>query len=440
MNLPKETLNYLLRFLTGLEDESSFNRFRIGYTSNENDFQYYDLVFYPSGFFTSDLYGTPESLPQGDLPQIEGVPFLYGSDRKELHGNTLVVYADFVATAFFFLSRYEEVCLREIRDEHGRFPGKQSILYRKNLIFRPLIEEYAKLVRIWLRGRGISLSEPEPIFSNVWLTHDIDEPFYCKGFRSFMREFLYGKGFRTAWKFYFQKTEKDPYYTFPWMIQQDAHLRETARFPVQRAYFIKAGGNSPQDKPVYSLKTKRFKKLLKTLQEDRRIILGLHGSYSSGKGKASREEKKLLETTLKKRVTCFRNHFLRSCEPEHFRSLATIGITDDFSMGYADVAGFRYASCRPSNWIDPINGNLSTLVMHPQCIMDSTLYKVNYMGLDYQQAMKYCTLLLHNIKIHGGEACLLWHNTTLTESHYPMPPASKLRDFYLELLERMNNL
>lgn len=437
MDLPKETLRYILRFLTGIDDDAVFNRFRIGYTDIEEDFPNYDVVFYPSGFFTSTGYGTRDSIPSGDLPRIEGVPFLYGTDKMESKDKTLVIYADLVATTFFFLSRYEEICLREVRDVHGRFPGKASILYKNNLIFRPLIDEYAWLLRKWLRNRGIDVPEPDATFSNVWLTHDIDHPFFCKGIRSFMRECLYGKGLWKAWKFLTQKLEDDPYYTFPWMLVQDEEFRQEARFPVQRAYFVRSGGSSSYDRPVYSLHSRRFRKLRKILTENRRVVIGLHGSYSSGKKAADRKEKLVLERVFGRRVTCFRNHFLRTCEPEHFRSLVEIGITDDFSMGYVDVAGFRFASCRPACWIDPLTGELSSLVMHPQCIMDSTLYQSEYMGMEYQQAMKYCTLLLHNIHKYGGEVCLLWHNTTLINSTYPMPPVSWMRNFYSGLLQYM---
>ena len=29
------------------------------------------------------------------------------------------------------------------------------------------------------------------------------------------------------------------------------------------------------------------------------------------------------------------------------------GITDDFTMGYADIAGFRLGTCRSVRWINP---------------------------------------------------------------------------------------
>lgn len=440
MELQSEAKSYLLQFLTGIEDESLFRRFRIGYTDRQEFFGQYDLVIVPSGFFESPDYGKEESLPSLPLPRIEGVPFFYGTDRVETVGKTKVIHADLLASAFFLLSRYEEICRRDCRDRHGRFPGKASILYKSNLIFRPLVDEYARLVRKWLRETGAELPEPKAEISKVWLTHDIDEPFYCKGFRSFLRESIKGRGVVRALRFALQASEKDPYQTFGWFAEKDADLKKRAELPVQSMYFVKAGGKSVYDKPVYSLKSRRMSHLLRKLLASG-ASLGWHGSYSSGEKGADPQEKARLERFTGKSVLCFRAHYLRSCEPEHFQTLESLGITDDFTMGYADVAGFRLGTCRPVVWIDPFSGRLSQLVLHPLTVMDNTLYQVDYMGLDYETAFKYCTMLFHTVRQFGGEICVLWHNTTVIDSDYPQAPVSWMRRFYeamLDYLDKMN--
>lgn len=439
MILQDEARNYLLQFLTGYEDQAVFRRFRIGYTADESLFPHYDLVFVPSGFFESAKYGKKESLPQGPLPRIAGVPFLFGENRVERAGDTVVVHADLPATAFFFLSRYEEICCRDVRDRHGRFPGKASLLYKNDLLFRPFLDEYAGLVRGWLREAGTDLPPLPKKISKLWLTHDVDEPFYCQTLRSFARETFRGKGLATAARLYFRKPWQDPYWSFPRLAAQDEACKAAAPFPVQSLYFFKGGGKSGFDKPVYRLGSRKIRKLIRFL-DGQGAVFGLHGSYSSGGGKADPEEKKRLESALRRSVFFHRSHYLRSCEPEHFLALESMGITDDFSMGYADVSGFRLATSRPVIWIEPFTGRLTRLVLHPLAIMDNSLSEPDYMGLDPETARKYATMLFHAAQQHGGEICLLWHNTSVRENSYPEPPAPWLGDLYAFLLDYLTRM
>ncbi len=131
------------------------------------------LVIVPSGFFDPASYGAANSLPRLPLEQIEDLPLLYGTPRVERQGDRLIVHADIVASAFFLLTRYEEVVRREVRDPHGRFPGWESLPGRAGFLDRPLVDEYAALLRKWLREAGVEVPEPARNYS-VLLTHDVD--------------------------------------------------------------------------------------------------------------------------------------------------------------------------------------------------------------------------------------------------------------------------
>lgn len=444
MTLHEDALAYLLQFLTGVEDEQVLRTFRIAYTADEEKFAHYDLVFVPSGFFESEHYGKAQSIPDKPL-YINDIPFLYGSSLVEKRGETLVVHADLPASAFFFLSRYEELCLPQTRDVHGRFPGKASFACRHGLLQRPLAEEYGVLIRNWLRSMGKHIPEPEPKPAKLWITHDLDAPYYCKGLRSVLRETLYGKGFRYAFQVH-RGVMEDPYDTYAWMFEtEEKHLQHLS-YPHQRVYFIKGGGCDVYDKPHYKLTNKHVKRLMHRL-DAQKTTFGLHGSYSAEKDGSLPEEKKRLEDFLRhklgkqrNKVFLFRSHYLRSCEPKSFHELEKAGITDDFSMGYADVAGFRLGTCRPVVWIDPMRGLLSRLVLHPLTVMDNTLYKQDYMNLSEEQAKECCARLFEATCRHGGEICLLWHNSALSE-FYPTPAVPWVRSIYeyvLAYLENMN--
>ncbi|MFQ6928960.1 MAG: hypothetical protein ACLRS8_15290 [Parabacteroides merdae] len=68
--------------------------------------------------------GTAESIPKLPLEEIEGMPLLFGSPKIRMAGDTWVVHADIIASAYqCTLTRYEEIRKRNIRDIHGRFLG-----------------------------------------------------------------------------------------------------------------------------------------------------------------------------------------------------------------------------------------------------------------------------------------------------------------------------
>ncbi|MDO4757620.1 MAG: hypothetical protein Q4A54_14835, partial [Parabacteroides sp.] len=174
----KDIVSYIIQFLLGTNQKEEISQL-VGYTNDTNQFANYRVVIRPSSFFKEGIYGTPHSLPHLPLKEIENVPLLFGSSKSEWYGNTWVVHGDIIASTYFLITRYEETLKREIRDTHGRFPGKESLPYKAGFIHRPLVEEYGKLLRKWLRQAQVKgITEPKQQIKKIWLTHDIDAPFY----------------------------------------------------------------------------------------------------------------------------------------------------------------------------------------------------------------------------------------------------------------------
>lgn len=429
-----QTIYYIIRFLLGVDRAGAYSSL-IGYTSDVRLFHKYKVVIVPSGFFQSSVYGTPESLPQLPLKEIEGVPLLFGTPKEECFEETWVIYADIIASSYFLLSRYEEIQKRDIRDKHGRFPGKESLPYKAGFIHRPIVEEYGKLLRHWLRKACVRIPEPQPELQKIWLTHDVDAPFFCRSLRNICRETLKGIGFREALKLYQGPLEKDPYYTFPWMLEQDSLVKNRFGDRCHILFFLKAGGRHANDKPHYQVRSHDIQKLLHLFKKNK-ALLGLHSSYEAGiYPDLIPEEKMRLEHDWKlENIHLNRHHYLASREPEDLTKLIKAGITDDFTMGYADVSGFRLGTCRPVKWINPMTRQLTSLTLHPLSVMDCTLSESQYMGLSPDEAYQYCAGLVREIRQHRGEIVWLWHNTSFagTESDYH----KKLYVRLLNLLKR----
>jgi hypothetical protein len=121
---------------------------------------------------------------------------------------------------------------------------------------------------------------------------------------------------------------------------------------------------------------------------------------------------------------------LNSREPQDMQALIDAGITDDFTMGYAAVAGFRLGTCRPVKWINPIKKELTSLTLHPLTIMDGSLSDKRYMYLNAHDAYEYCIRLIDMVENWSGELVLLWHNTSVEDN-----PQSYHRNLYSEIIK-----
>ena len=430
--MDNHTLHYIIRFLLG-EDIPEEVVAAIGYTNNPMQYGHYHIIIVPSNFFQEQIYGTKASFPQLPLQEIEGIPILFGKPIIEKKKDTIIIHADIIASTYFLITRYEEFVQRNERDAHGRFPGKKSLPNRAGFIHRPIVDEYRLLFRKWLRMSGINVTEIKKGIRHIYLTHDLDTPTLYRTWKGVLRSIRDKRGILQSIQKKYGPVEDDPYYTFPWLFEQNSKLQEQVGQEIcQAILFIRSGGKTKQDKPHYSLSNKDIIQLLESVYSNH-MSIGLHTSYQAGIfPNLIKKEKKTLEKHIGKTIRMNRHHFLSSREPEDMIQLEAAGITDDFTMGYADVAGFRLGTSYPVRWINPASRRLSAIRLHPLTIMDCTLEEKKYMGLNYEEAQTYSLNLIEQIKNVGGELTLLWHNTSARKS-----TESYLRKLYSHLLNEL---
>ncbi len=406
-------IDYIIQFL--IRDEH--NAHHVGYCNDKTQWSKYKVVIVPSNFFDDDIYGTQKSMPSLPLQEIEGIPLLFGTPKIEKFENTIICHADLIASTYFLISRYEEfINPNTNRDTHGRYIGKQSIPAKANFIHRPIIEEYGELLRNLLEQTGISLPPIPQKINYIYLTHDVDSITNYRRLRGLIGGILRRENLTTILKSLIN-IKNDPAYTFTWILRQD-NLLPTAT----QIYFIKATRNATGfDRPTYNLQGKNFKYLIKEiLKSSPNAIFGLHASYKSGDTPdIIHDEQRLLQYAIEnQQVTTARHHYLRSLQPNDMESLIDAHITDDFTMGYADVAGFRLGTCRPVRFINPKTKRLTSLTLHPLTMMDCTLSETHYMNLNYKEALSYAQTLIKQTQKYNGDLCLLWHNTRFSNDNY----------------------
>ena len=214
----QEVVEYIIQFLLYGNEQGAQ---QVGYTADEHLWPNYRVVVVPNGHMGKQIV----------LPTESGLELCV-----EKQGNTYVVYTDVIYNAFFYISRAEELLVSE-RDEHGRFLAKYSTLGQKNRLMIPLIDEYSRAMM-----KMLDLALPEPGYSHIYLTHDIDTIAHYRHLRGAVGGVLRGQ-----MKQVFAARcdiHNDPAYTFSWLIAQDKRVEEA-----ERIYFFKDTPGKGNDYP-----------------------------------------------------------------------------------------------------------------------------------------------------------------------------------------------
>ena len=410
----EDTIDYIKQFLLyGNEEAAEW----VGYTRNEDDWEKYKLVIVPGDNLLTgerkewtipDFTKQPKAVKQGEIIDEFG----------EKTGGTWVIQEDLIYNALFLLSQ-AELTMDLPRDEHGRLACKDSALGSQGLTTIPVLDEYSRLVT-----KLLEQALPEQHFSKIYLTHDVDFLTSYRHFRGFLGAIKRGH-FLDALKS-LHMIENDPSYTFRWMHALDVRVTGA-----EEVYFFKASQGKGYDYPQYNLSGSDFRAFLDLLHEEDATI-GLHSSYYATDHKSFKEEKEHLEEFVPDDVVFHRSHFLRINSDADLIALANAGITDDFSLGWADHIGFRFGTTRAAQFINPSTLEVTDLTIHPLAVMDRTLSNPNYMHLSEEEAYYAAQQLIDKVRQHGGELVLLWHNNNFGPDTYHKQLYKEIIDYLCE--------
>lgn len=313
------------------------------------------------------------------------------------------------AMAFFILSRMEEH-LPFDADEHGRFTHMNSLQHALDLLHEPVVNRLAFIVLEKLQEKfpqltpRVSYSFLPTVDVDIAFAHLGKDPLRAAG--GFAKLLLKGDVNNAKERLAtLRGRKKDPYDNF------DLHLELAARYGTGLIYFWLLGDYGRNDK-MLSHTNRQFRDLIRNVSD--RADCGIHPSYASF-GAPSRVGKEIgrLEAITGKKVTTHRAHFLRLRFPDTFRDLIRLGITDDYSLGYSEVNGFRAGTSTPFFFFDILKDEKTSLRLHPFITMDSAF--IDHLGMDPRDAFSEAVTLAGKVRQFGGEAIGIWHNYSLCE-------------------------
>jgi hypothetical protein len=381
-----------------------------------------------------DHYGSQSSLPPtplqriplsvlgvSDSPRLQDpciLPYMSDSVAPGLRvesgasdsAGALVTGADLVASTFLWITRYEESLMRE-RDEVGRVPQDRLRVVQEGLCRRPLVDEYAEVLAIWLRMLGVSMTEG-PRF-RVFLTHDVDWGIGVKGawahadnaLRTFYRETVRQNRIKTGLIGLSQWTRRglgllDEAQQFRDIVKVDAALG----FP--SFFFLMANGTNVRD-ARYDIGSPAVRAVIDAIHEAGGRT-GLHlGLDAHGNPTQFRREWDSLRRADPAALPVARSHFLAFFAPATWRELTNLGFIADSTMGFSDHIGFRCGTSRAFRPFDIERREVFPLWELPMAVMDVNLFRARASDADRIAAV---SDLAACVKAHRGCLVINWHN------------------------------
>jgi hypothetical protein len=317
---------------------------------------------------------------------------------------------DMLSASFYLMTRYEEY-LPFKKDEYGRFEAKESLAYKYNFLNIPVINIWAENLKTKLLIFYPELKFESTSFKFI-STIDIDNAFAYKE-KGVMRNV--GGIFKALLKKDFKdistrakvllRIQRDPYDTFQYII--DIHNK----YEIKYIFFMLLGDYGLNDKNIPS-NNKNFRKLIKHLADYAKM--GIHPSYGSNakEGQLKKEIGRLTEI-LHREVRHSRQHFLKLTLPSTYNRLIEEEIENDYTMGYASVAGFRASICTPFLWYNLEDEIITKLTLHPFAFMEGT-FKY-YQTRTKSQIISEIHQLIDSVKKVNGQFISIWHNDSLSE-------------------------
>jgi len=333
---------------------------------------------------------------------------------------------DIFAASFWLLSRYEEY-LPHVKDQHGRFPPRESLAYKNNFLKVPVVDIWVfKLLKV-LKERFPEIKHKKREYKHtsiidVTTSHAFAHRGFLRGVSGFFLDFFSLKLKRVAQR---AKTwvnrKNDPYDNFMALIELHK------KYKLESIFFFQFAAYSTYDKNV-SVNSNKFQYLIKTIADYSKIALS--ASYSSFSDiTLLREERKKLASVINKPVTSSRMRYNRVDVPQSYRHLVDAEFTDDFTMGYTHETGFRAGTCTPFYFYD-INLEIRQPIrVHPFSMHDYAFASLHNKEeiLDRIQAIseevkkvdgEFITIFSNELL--GGSSAVNWLNlyTTVLNNHH----------------------
>jgi len=358
-------------------------------------------------------------------------PVIYGRRTESgsycaVTDNEITLGLDIFGSAFFQLTRYEEVVV-PTRDRHDRFPASASLAVREGFLARPVVNEHLELLWSCLARLFPGLHRA-PRRRCVFPTFDVDWPAVTMGrsvsevLQATTADVLKRKEpgiavqrLRSWIDVQRGRPERDVGNTFDFIMTQCERRGLQATF-----YFIAADGAGDID-GGYTVEHPWIRSLLRQVHE-RGHLIGLHPTYQTYRDPCRmRGELDRLRTVCQQEGIMQadwggRQHFLRWEAPTTWQTYEDAGLVHDSSLSFADQVGFRCGVCYEYPVFNLRTRQMLRLRERPLMAMDATLFgdRANgHLKLAPDAGVGRIAQLKAACDVYHGDFTALWHNNWL---------------------------
>jgi hypothetical protein len=353
-----------------------------------------------------------------EISSWENLPVFFLTDGK--------IPFDIFAASFYLISRYEEY-LPHQKDMYNRYAHQNSIAYKNNFLHLPL-------VNLWLQKLTHKYAEiklPHTVFNYI-PTYDIDIA-YCYKHKSLIQNIgAFLKNLFKANLYHLKENilvnigyKNDPFdvYTDLFKIHSNLKLQ-----PIY--FFLLAQKRKGYDKNLNPNKN-AIKQLIQIHSSEYPNQMGIHPSYQSNFNTGIlQNEIEILEKHSSSDINKSRQHYIKISLPTTYNILLEKSITQDFSMGYGSINGFRASYTNPFYWFNLNKNETTNLLITPFCYMDAnSFFEQKY---TVQQATDELEQYLNIVKNVKGTLVTVFHNHFITKQ----PQWIKWREMYFNFLTK----
>lgn len=304
---------------------------------------------------------------------------------------------DVFAASFFIVSRYEEY-LHGAKSELD-FTAKDSLQYKWKVLKRPIIDEWALVLKNMLQKKYPLLKFQDKKFFNqptinFTLKPDVPRGFFPK------TKFIITSVLNKKQKFL--SSVFDDFTGLGINPEKVVEKLNNLKNSDDLIYFI----NFPQD-------------------DKNRLAFSNSSLFLKGKQVgllrpciADKEKTNILKLDLSK-LAQIQNHSINVISqqlevlklPTCYLHLLSAGVTSDYSMGYSDKAGFRAGTCTPFNWYDLQLEKITPISVKSYSISDTAIQYQNV-----TDATKTISDVIDAIKLVNGHFYSSWQLKNLSEN------------------------
>ncbi len=349
-----------------------------------------------------------ENLPESAKDGVhESQPFasLYGKPEVKQEGQHYIIHSDILASSFLLLSQWEAM-LPHNKDSHGRLALTESVVGKFDLYQRPVINEYACVLKLILEKLGVEVKQPgyEAIF-----TCDVDSITKYTSIRNIFGALFHlrndlGECIRSVKLYFTSKRSKinDPYYSFEYIIDK---VRSKG---IKAVFYFLVGKIHKWDTADYDMQDAEIKMVVKLLNESN-FEIGIHPSYmSSERDDMIGNEINIIDKSILHKVQHSRQHFLRYRIDKTWNQLERLGIKFDSSVQFTEGLGFAAGICHPYHLYDIVSRKKLNLIEIPLLVMIKKDYAINYV-----RQINKIKEIIRLARYYNGKYMILFHNSNV---------------------------